>query len=346
MSYFLNGITQHYADFGGRASRKEFWMYTLFASIAALAAMLLDTILGTTIPSHDYGLIYILAALALSLPGLAIGVRRLHDVGKSGWFYFIVLIPLAGPIWLLIVLCRAGQPTNNEYGKNPMTRPLLSSTSEPEHSAISLSQPQSRDERLLTRACPECGEAILSVARKCKHCHSVVTPEVEKSQVVETLMTDPSTRNRPAPTQLIGKVILVFLFVVALGFALPAVFSWQNNRDIRRQDHRALGLPDDAQTVSAKGAPFSIDVLTSLKGKLSIESCHRRDTMITCLAKANANQSIEGSRIAARATTWRGTQTVSLPGAFVSAPRFAYGQTAELKVQVPAEADFVYLSYR
>src|SRR5437763_15837914 len=99
MSYFLDGVTQHYADFGGRATRKEYWMYTLVASAVGFSAMLLDRVLGTTIPSLPYGAIYVLSALVLFLPGLAILVRRLHDSGKSGWFSLIIAIPLAGAIW-------------------------------------------------------------------------------------------------------------------------------------------------------------------------------------------------------------------------------------------------------
>ncbi|MGG7036757.1 MAG: DUF805 domain-containing protein, partial [Flavobacterium sp.] len=57
--------------------------------------------------------------LLVFLPGLSVSVRRLHDVGKSGWFFFIVLIPIVGPIWLLILLFTAGDQGENKYGSDP-----------------------------------------------------------------------------------------------------------------------------------------------------------------------------------------------------------------------------------
>lgn len=57
--------------------------------------------------------------LLIVLPSLAVIVRRLHDIGKSGWFYFIRLIPIVGPIWLLILLCTEGDRGANRYGKDP-----------------------------------------------------------------------------------------------------------------------------------------------------------------------------------------------------------------------------------
>ncbi len=66
-----------------------------------------------------FGIVYILYGLAVFVPGLAASVRRLHDVGKSGWYLLVYLIPIAGPIWLLVLLCTDSQPGDNKYGPNP-----------------------------------------------------------------------------------------------------------------------------------------------------------------------------------------------------------------------------------
>ena len=108
-----------YADFSGRARRSEYWYFVLFNIIFLIIAMVLDNVLGTTIASLPYGAFYFIYALAVFLPGLAVAVRRLHDVGKSGWFMFIALIPLVGAIWLLVLYFTEGDAGTNEYGSNP-----------------------------------------------------------------------------------------------------------------------------------------------------------------------------------------------------------------------------------
>jgi uncharacterized membrane protein YhaH (DUF805 family) len=118
MEWYLK-VLRNYVGFTGRARRKEYWMFILFNIIFAIAAMILDNALGIAIEDVGYGPIYILYGLALFLPGLAVAVRRLHDVGKSGWFLFIALIPLIGTIWLLVLLAKDGEPGMNQYGINP-----------------------------------------------------------------------------------------------------------------------------------------------------------------------------------------------------------------------------------
>jgi len=78
-----------------------------------------DNVVGTTIASMPYGVFYFLVGFGLWLPGLAVSVRRLHDVGKSGWFLFIALIPLIGAIWLLVLYFTEGTSGDNEYGADP-----------------------------------------------------------------------------------------------------------------------------------------------------------------------------------------------------------------------------------
>lgn len=118
MNWYLKCLKQ-YADFNGRARRKEYWMFFLFNFIFALLAVLLDNILGTSNPEVGVGVIYGLYILLVLIPGLAVTVRRLHDIGKSGWMILVALIPIAGPIWLLVLTVTDSEQGNNQYGPNP-----------------------------------------------------------------------------------------------------------------------------------------------------------------------------------------------------------------------------------
>jgi uncharacterized membrane protein YhaH (DUF805 family) len=123
MNWYLK-VLSNYANFTGRARRSEFWFFVLFNIIFGIAAMIIDSVLGTTIEigfgmALPYGYVYILYTLVVLIPGLAVAVRRLHDIGKSGWMYLIVLIPIVGGIWLLILFCQDSQAGANKWGQNP-----------------------------------------------------------------------------------------------------------------------------------------------------------------------------------------------------------------------------------
>lgn len=118
MNWYLKVLKQ-YADFSGRARRKEYWMFVLFNMIFAIVAAILDNVLGIAMEGTGYGPLYGIYALAVLIPGLAVAVRRLHDVGKSGWMILIALIPLVGAIWLLVLLVTDSNPGKNQYGQNP-----------------------------------------------------------------------------------------------------------------------------------------------------------------------------------------------------------------------------------
>ena len=85
--------------------------------------MILDNLLGLTFEieglSLEYGLFYLAIALIHFLPGLALAIRRLHDVGKSGWFLLIALVPIIGAVWLFILICSEGDRAENTYGPDP-----------------------------------------------------------------------------------------------------------------------------------------------------------------------------------------------------------------------------------
>lgn len=107
MEHFVDAIKQ-YAQFTGRTGRKEFWMYMLFYMIFVVVLAILDGLLGTMILGMIFG-------LAMFVPSLSIGARRLHDVGKSGWWQLITLVPFVGFIILIIFLVKESDG-DNEYG--------------------------------------------------------------------------------------------------------------------------------------------------------------------------------------------------------------------------------------
>lgn len=121
MNWYLKVLKQ-YADFTGRARRREYWMFALYNMIFAIVAMIIDNLFGLTIDGFFYGVFYLLYLLLILIPGLAVTVRRLHDIGKSGWMVLIPLIPIIGGIWLLVLLFTEGESGTNKYGANPKTR--------------------------------------------------------------------------------------------------------------------------------------------------------------------------------------------------------------------------------
>lgn len=112
-------VLKNYAGFSGRARRKEYWMFFLFNIIFAVVAVILDKIFGTVIEGVGYGLFYILYVLVVFIPGLAVSVRRLHDIGKSGLMILITAIPLIGTVWFLVLMVLDSVPGENQYGPNP-----------------------------------------------------------------------------------------------------------------------------------------------------------------------------------------------------------------------------------
>ena len=101
-----------YADFTGRASRPEYWWFFLSYIIVYIVAL----IIGSSIKASWLALIPLLAYI---IPLISAAVRRLHDTGRSGWWYFISLIPLVGTIILIVFLAGEGNPGPNQYGPPP-----------------------------------------------------------------------------------------------------------------------------------------------------------------------------------------------------------------------------------
>ena len=113
----------NYANFSGRALRSEYWWWVVFVWIAGLVANIIDSALGwrvyeTTVNGIQQGSgpIAAIVGLALIIPGLAVLVRRLHDTDRSGWWFWLIIIPIIGWIVLIVFLASTGTPGPNRYG--------------------------------------------------------------------------------------------------------------------------------------------------------------------------------------------------------------------------------------
>ena len=111
MNWYLE-VLKKFAVFNGRARTKEYWMFILFNTMFSIVFSLVDTLLiGNEITSNLYSLVVL-------VPSIAVGIRRMHDVGKSGWFILI-------PIYNLILAIREGDKGDNEYGQDPKVGTVL-----------------------------------------------------------------------------------------------------------------------------------------------------------------------------------------------------------------------------
>lgn len=101
-----------YAVVRGRARRSEYWWFALFNVLVGIAAALVDMALSTSV-------VETVVALALTVPSITVGVRRLHDIDRSGWWTLLVLVPVVGWIVLLVWASQDGTPFDNSYGPSP-----------------------------------------------------------------------------------------------------------------------------------------------------------------------------------------------------------------------------------
>ncbi|MCM2579382.1 DUF805 domain-containing protein [Streptomyces meridianus] len=116
MSWYLE-VLKKYAVFSGRARRKEYWMFTLVSVVISIVLTIVDkAVLDSSILNGLY-------SLAVLLPTLAVGARRLHDTGRSGWWQLIGVVPLVGWIVLIVFFASAGEQNQNAHGANPKFAP-------------------------------------------------------------------------------------------------------------------------------------------------------------------------------------------------------------------------------
>jgi len=128
MKWFLKCLKQ-YADFKGRARRREYWFFQLFYLIfgwsVIFIVVLIEQDMGRLSPVfiqdvHELTpLFFPLYGLAMIIPYYAVTIRRLHDTGNSGWMFLIIMIPIIGWIWLFVLLVTDSKPVENKWGPNP-----------------------------------------------------------------------------------------------------------------------------------------------------------------------------------------------------------------------------------
>src|SRR5215203_4637165 len=118
LSWYLEALKK-YAVFSGRSRRMEYWYFVLFNIIVAVVLSLIDRLIGTFSAASNIGLLSGIYALAVLIPTLAVTVRRLHDIDRTGWWILIGLVPLIGGIVLLVFALLDSTPGSNQYGPNP-----------------------------------------------------------------------------------------------------------------------------------------------------------------------------------------------------------------------------------
>ncbi|MGW1912856.1 DUF805 domain-containing protein [Streptomyces sp. NPDC002076] len=114
MSWFIAALKK-YAVFSGRARRKEYWLFLLFTYITFAVLGIIGTVAGKPVAIGLVGVAY----LFFLLPAWGVGVRRLHDTGRSGWWLLFGIVPLVGGITLLVFFCTDSESGTNKYGPNP-----------------------------------------------------------------------------------------------------------------------------------------------------------------------------------------------------------------------------------
>ncbi len=112
MNWYVE-VLKKYAEFGGRAHRTEYWMFVLFNIIIAFAISIVERVVGSP------GVLGALYSLAVLVPGIAVGVRRLHDTDRSGLWLLVAFVPIVGFFILLYFMVQDSQPGPNQYGPNP-----------------------------------------------------------------------------------------------------------------------------------------------------------------------------------------------------------------------------------
>ncbi|WP_010198504.1 DUF805 domain-containing protein [Bacillus sp. m3-13] len=119
MHWYLEGF-RNYFNFSGRAGRKEYWIFTLVHSVIfwVIPMFIAYFFQDSEIIVGIFGLFYLIFILGTIIPVISINVRRLHDIGKSGWWYLIILIPIVGGIILFVFACIESEH-DNKYGPNP-----------------------------------------------------------------------------------------------------------------------------------------------------------------------------------------------------------------------------------
>jgi len=118
MKWYLEPFKK-YATFTGRSRRKEFWQFVLFVFLVQVVLGVLDRMTGTYSEGAEFGFLGGAFSLFVLIPSIAVTVRRLHDIGRTGWWILIYLLPFIGAIVMLVFMVLDSQPETNQYGPSP-----------------------------------------------------------------------------------------------------------------------------------------------------------------------------------------------------------------------------------
>lgn len=118
MNWYIK-VLKKYAVFSGRARRKEYWFFVLFNILISIVFSVIDVAVGSFSEGAAMGFLGGIYTLAVLIPSIAVGVRRLHDTDRSGWWFLIVLVPFVGGIIFLVFMVLDGKPGQNRFGPNP-----------------------------------------------------------------------------------------------------------------------------------------------------------------------------------------------------------------------------------
>lgn len=120
MDWYIEALRK-YAVFSGRSRRKEYWFFVLFNILISIGLAIVDGVTGTFNAEAGVGLLGALYSLAILIPSIAVTVRRLHDIDRSGWWILIALVPIIGAIILFVFMVLDSNSGSNRFGENPKT---------------------------------------------------------------------------------------------------------------------------------------------------------------------------------------------------------------------------------
>ncbi|MFC6238920.1 DUF805 domain-containing protein [Longivirga aurantiaca] len=115
----VSSVFSKFATFSGRARRSEYWWFVAFSIVVLAIALVIDNVAGLKLEGQQIGWVYTAVALLLVIPSIAVTVRRLHDTGRSGWWWFLSLVCGIGAIILFVFCLMEGTRGENEYGPDP-----------------------------------------------------------------------------------------------------------------------------------------------------------------------------------------------------------------------------------
>jgi len=117
MNWFLMAMRK-YANFSGRSQRAEYWWFFLVYFLLMILAVFIDVALGLTMGESGVGVLTLVLILLLFIPAISVGVRRLHDIGRSGWWMLLMIVPF-GSLVLMVMAMLDSKPETNKWGSSP-----------------------------------------------------------------------------------------------------------------------------------------------------------------------------------------------------------------------------------